>query len=599
MIPSMKHYGKSLGQGSILLGMLLFYPMFAAAQTNVAATNGLPGTATGVELFPANANGEVVTTLGHYWDGVDDNDNLHVMVSTFPVLNNVGAMSYTTFAPAVNFVDMNNDGLKDLVVGDTYGFLWIYFNSGAKGAPLFTTGTIFPTFLGWASKIHVVDWDGDLDNDIVVGTFYGDFAVLSNMGGATKPLFTRTMGIPRYVSPYYSEYEGADRLNQVKLGKIPFVLGIYTSPWVTDWNNDFKPDLIFGEGTYSANSIRIAFNQGSRGKPIFKEDRVFYLAYGEGYEQLTPSVVDYNGDGVPDLMCGTRTGRIRLFKGTTKPVEGADIVTTLKGTKAPAALEFDKVLEIEGKGIFDTMTNPFPCDWNDDGLFDILMGSTKGTIYVALNKGTKIEPSFPDADMVKGTNVNKDLLAPARWWNGIGHATGLSHSWGASDYIGDWCNSAVLLSCETNAVLRPGLPVVKPVEGEFFMYFRYDKNYPGWNNNSVGARVFGGNFRLPMVIGKRYELTFSSILLGNSAYVGMVAYEPFEGTELVPPHNERREYGDNITPTAGWQKKTINFVCPGKQTGMTLNFELGFALPAGDCHFCVDAFSLKEVLVRR
>ena len=86
------------------------------------------------------------------------------------------------------------------------------------------------------------------------------------------------------------------------------------APWFEDWNGNGRPDLILGEGTYSANSIRLVVNVGSRGRPAFVADRVYYLAYGDGYEQLTPAVVDYNGDGLRDLLVGTRTGEIRMHK---------------------------------------------------------------------------------------------------------------------------------------------------------------------------------------------------------------------------------------------------------------------------------------------
>lgn len=583
----------------VLIWVLLLGTMIVTAQTNSATTNKPAGPPPGTELFPSKYNGEVVAQLGNYWDGVDDNNNLHVMVSTFPVLNDVGRMVSTRFAPTVNFIDMNDDGLKDLIVGDTYGFLWIYFNSGEKGKPKFTTGTLMSTFLGWASKIHVTDWDNDGDNDIVIGSYYGDFVVLFNMGGPKNPVFIHTMGVPRYVSPYYSVKNPQHRLKRLKFGKEPIAIGLYMSPWVADWNHDGKPDLIFGEGTYSANSIRIAINQGSRGKPAFVKSRVFYLAYGEGFEQLTPSVVDYNGDSIPDMMCGTRTGQIRLHKGTTNAVDGADIVSTLRGTKAPAALQFDRFLPIGGKTGFDTMTNPFPCDWNEDGLFDILVGSTKGVIYIALNKGTKTEPSFPDMKRVKGTNVDKDMLAPVGWWNGIGHGLGSSRLFGG-DYIGDACNAAVLLSAEKEVAMKPSQPPVKPEDGKYFAYFRYAKNYPGWTikDGTISAK---GNRRilfrdkLKLEIGKRYTFSFSSILFGRMARWQMIGYERFEGTREKPPYYKRYSIGKNISPSTSWKKNTLTFVCPGVQKGEIIAFSLGFIMPEGDCKFCFDNLSLKEV----
>ncbi|MDD5676981.1 MAG: VCBS repeat-containing protein, partial [Kiritimatiellae bacterium] len=353
-------------------------PTNAPAQTNVPEASAKPAAAgvgllagKGANLYPAACNGEQTVPLGNYWDGVDADNDLRVSVGSSLVLNDAGQMVETTMSSCPNFVDMNGDGLNDLVVSDTYGFLWIYLNSGEKGKPRFTTGTFVPTFIGWGAKIHICDWDGDGDNDVLFGTFYGDIGVLENKGTRNQWLFTRRMGIPRYVDPTYGVDDPKDRVPVLMLGKVPMILGNYMSPWVTDWNRDNKPDLIVGEGTYSANSVRLLLNAGSRGKPVFLEDRMFYLCYGEGFEQLTPAVVDYNGDGLPDLIVGTRTGQIRLHKGTKKAIEGKDMVAAIRGTLAPAVLEFDGFVKIADKEVFGVMAFVYPCDWNEDGLFDL------------------------------------------------------------------------------------------------------------------------------------------------------------------------------------------------------------------------------------
>ncbi|MBI2437186.1 MAG: VCBS repeat-containing protein [Lentisphaerae bacterium] len=561
---------------TLALTALLALSGLSPAQTNAPAPTGKPG-----NLLSATFRGEQV--VPNYWDGVASNNDLCVHGAALPVLDNVGHMVSTPMSTCPNFVDMNGDNLKDLVVSDPQGYLWIYLNSGEKGKPKFTTGEFLPTFLGGSAKIHVCDWDGDMDNDVLFGTFYGDVGVLENIGTRMQPKFIRRMGIPRYISTEYGVEDPRDRVLTLMLGKQVMLLGNYMAPWVADWNNDGKPDLIMGEGTYSANSVRLLLNTGSRNKPVFIEDRVFFLAYGEGFEQLTPAVTDYNGDGLSDLIVGTRTGQIRLHKGTKKAVEGKDMVAAIRGTLAPAILEYDHNVKLGDKEVINGMSFAYPCDWNEDGLIDLLLGSPNGKVLIALNEGSKTEPKFPKAEPVKGTDTEKDLVAPASWQhNGFG--------------VG-YCNSAVMMSAEKEVALRAGYPI-RPVEGEYFMYFRYIKHYPGFvvsqQGPVVGARAMYGP-SVTLKIRHEYEFTFSAILEGKPATWRLSGRELIEEeTEEHPEVHADRHISDQVQPSGGWQKRTYRFACP-QTVQSNLTYGLYFQMPEGEAQFMLDDLSLKMV----
>ncbi len=65
------------------------------------------------ELFPEDAQPDDMRRLPNLWDGVDNAGNLCVPVHQRPVLDDVGRMRNTRIPPTPNFVDMNNNGLKD------------------------------------------------------------------------------------------------------------------------------------------------------------------------------------------------------------------------------------------------------------------------------------------------------------------------------------------------------------------------------------------------------------------------------------------------------------------------------------------------------
>jgi hypothetical protein len=86
--------------------------------------------------------------------------------------------SRTTFAVA----DFDSDGLADLVVGDTYGKTRVFRNIGAKKAPHFAE----PVLIG-DLKIrmipYVADWDSDGRFDVIGSAASGSVVLWKNLGG--------------------------------------------------------------------------------------------------------------------------------------------------------------------------------------------------------------------------------------------------------------------------------------------------------------------------------------------------------------------------------------------------------------------------------
>ena len=93
-------------------------------------------------------------------------------------------------------VDWNNDGRKDLVVGSRYGRIYIYLNEGTDTEPVFLTETfvqkdgldlIVPSH---RSSPVVLDLDGDGSKDILTGNTYGQLLFYSNVGTDEEPRFS-------------------------------------------------------------------------------------------------------------------------------------------------------------------------------------------------------------------------------------------------------------------------------------------------------------------------------------------------------------------------------------------------------------------------
>ncbi|MBC7829154.1 MAG: T9SS type A sorting domain-containing protein [Chitinophagaceae bacterium] len=98
------------------------------------------------------------------------------------------------------FVDINNDGDMDAFIGETNGLVHYYENTGTASLPFFTaqTGTANPfdgIDVGGDIAPAFVDINGDGDFDAFIGEQFGIVAYYQNTGTATVPVFTVQTGV--------------------------------------------------------------------------------------------------------------------------------------------------------------------------------------------------------------------------------------------------------------------------------------------------------------------------------------------------------------------------------------------------------------------
>jgi FG-GAP-like repeat/FG-GAP repeat len=358
-----------------------------------------------------NGGFEASSQRPNLWQGVDSAGFLTGERAQVPVLTLRGEIADTVMPISVGATDMNADGLVDLVTMDVLGYLRIYFNGGDKQQPKFTSGDLGGIFLTrtaqndptigreapgarLAPRIFPTEIMKSGKKDLIAGNYLGEVLLVPNGGSAQVPEFKQPQDVSRAVIPTMKD-------PRKRWGNV-------FAPCTWDWNADGKDDLLLGEGSYSANNIHLLINQGSGARPAFDESKRYVLAFGDGLEQLTPTVVDYNGDGAPDLLVAERSGKIAVYlnKGeTTKP------------DAPPTEIPFASFIAGAGGnpltlgGICTVSTG----DLNGDGLFDLVVGKSNGRVAMALNVGTKTEPKFSAPVELKGTPGTPAFHVPSSW----------------------------------------------------------------------------------------------------------------------------------------------------------------------------------------
>ncbi|MBI4581232.1 MAG: VCBS repeat-containing protein [Planctomycetes bacterium] len=303
------------------------------------------------------------------------------------------------YYPGLEVVDWDGDGDLDLLAGGfATGYIWYYRNVAAS--PNVTPQLTFvgalqadgaPLDVTWCAAPTVADFDGDGDLDLISGAMQQNTSVSGCSDAAD----------PNKVLWYFRNI--GTRTAPVLAKQYPFPsVGsfgsrILATPRAIDYNGDGLLDIVMSVRT----QLFFVPNIGTSTAPLFLATEPVPRAWGNaplGFQQL----LDYNGDGWPDAFYGnsvdlnTGQGMPGFFGGGTIILPGASQIS--HPTPSGDVYEFR-----------------YLADLDNDGRKDILSGDHGGRVWFHRDIGTggpQIDPTGLQPPTTGGGYVEAPLVEP-------------------------------------------------------------------------------------------------------------------------------------------------------------------------------------------
>lgn len=346
-----------------------------------------------------------------------------IMGETMPVMGE--GMGWA--APAV--YDWNGDGKKDLLIGEfgsglenegmaVGNFVRVYENEGTDEAPEFSdvysyaggdmdvkgaTGTPLSIFT-WccmAFTPRFADLNNDGFNDLLTGQYNPGYITWFRGGenGFLPGIKLEELYDTQFVKAVDNSYYALPATNPESLNYWQ-----YSSVAFGDFDDDGDQDMIVG-----GHSIRLSENIGTKYKPFFgkremlldingdplkireipegtaiysptaKDFPNYHFPPASGSSQCVPYVVDWDNDGVLDLLI------------TDAYVsQGSFAVKFYRGVKTKEGLRFEVGIPLfstkNGEKEFPgSWLNICVTDWNNDGVNDLIIGASIATLDGTFN----------------------------------------------------------------------------------------------------------------------------------------------------------------------------------------------------------------------
>lgn len=293
--------------------------------------------------------------------------------------------------PSPNFADFDGDGDLDLVCGDFVDGLHYFENVGSRTKPRYAARRPLehdgqPMRMELCMIVPVaIDFDLDGDVDLIVGQEDGRVALVEHTGEMQD-------GLPKFQPPAFLRQQA----DEVKVGAL-------VTPAGCDWDGDGDDDLLCGN---TAGFLEVVENLG--GSPprwaaprrLWAGGELFRIEAGPNgsiqgpcetkWGYTVPSVADWNGDGLLDVVVNSIWGKVRWLENVGAPGMPELAAPQPVEVRWPATPPKPEWVWWQPEGMelaTQWRTTPAAIDWNQDGLMDLVMLDHEG--YLAFFERTR------------------------------------------------------------------------------------------------------------------------------------------------------------------------------------------------------------------
>lgn len=313
---------------------------------------------------------------------------------------------------SIQFIDMDKDGDKDLVLGNSSFTNMLFLKNGyedyqAKYDSMISWDSVFPRNTVPANDFifpmaSYADITGDGVKDLVVVPAWNpDY--IDTVRNTLQTMLYENKG--QTDSPIF-QYAGNNFLMSASID-----LGSYNSPVFYDYDGDGDQDFFiaysgsFEITKHNKDKVALYINEGTKNNPIFKLSTMDFGGFSAyNLAQSKMAIYDFDKDGKYEFFFGQADGTIKYFK-----YSGLRTAPTFTLANA----NFGGVTEPSG------FASPAFWDFDKDGKNDLLVGSKNGKIAYYRNTGTNAIPTFTLVTNLMGnmatnefrTNTNPNSFA--------------------------------------------------------------------------------------------------------------------------------------------------------------------------------------------